>query len=696
MIDELVVTLGIDGSKFKTDATRAQADITRVSRDAVQSGKALEDSFARSQKATSATLKQGAEVGRQASVQFGRFRTEVAALFTTLATGFGIQKFVKDLANTEAATGRLAKNIGISTGELDAWQQAAARNGGTAEATGQSLLGLTQQFQQLSLGGMPESIKYFRALGVSISDANNDMRPMSDILLDLSDKFKNMSPQRANAFGAALGLDQGTITLLRQGRQAVEEYLAEARKIGAMSEEDAQAGIKFQQSLSKFEQSIRNLGLAIGNDLMPIFETYMDQVTAWLSSPEGKEFVTKEVHEDIQKFADGIKAIIEHFSEFKVVAEGIAAFMATRWIVSMTAGLGPVGLAVAGIAAGFLAIKTLMGDARTDPKDWAPDSPLWAGVTPENQLKYPNSPESRIRAGKEGENPNPFHWWNPGSWLNRPEHLANPFASGDMNNVQRGFLDTLAGPESGGRYDLKNGGSTFNDFSRFPDGIGPGGTTTASGRYQITKDTWSDLQKKYPGMLGDFSPKNQDAAAWLLARDRYAAGSGGADLEDDLRAGKNSKIARILGPTWPSLPGGSQSHQTQADFDAALARNTAGQFSASQGLKDAQNPLPGLLDRLKGAGSWLTAPMGVPADPKAAGGPHAALDPSLKWGAMGHAQRTALAANGNAAGSVDQSVEVHVAAIHVNGENADTVARNLGESLRKYAGLTGRVNTGLA
>lgn len=142
-----------------------------------------------------------------------------------------------------------------------------------------------------------------------------------------------------------------------------------------------------------------------------------------------------------------------------------------------------------------------------------------------------------------------------------------------MDPTKRGFLATLAGPESGGAYDIRNGGSRFSDYSHFPEGIGRGGTSTATGACQFTAETWKEEAARLG--LPDITPANQDKAAWDLAERRYRAQTG-RDLETDLKAGnRQAQIAAALGPTWPSLPGGSQSHQTLDQFDAALARNTA-------------------------------------------------------------------------------------------------------------------------
>ncbi len=78
-----------------------------------------------------------------------------------------------------------------------------------------------------------------------------------------------------------------------------------------------------------------------------------------------------------------------------------------------------------------------------------------------------------------------WHWLGGGSRKSNVDLTMDP--------TKRGFLETLAGPESHGRYDIKNGWSPtndnsrtrFSDFSQFPEGVAPGGTSTAAGKYQF-------------------------------------------------------------------------------------------------------------------------------------------------------------------------------------------------------------------
>lgn len=76
-------------------------------------------------------------------------------------------------------------------------------------------------------------------------------------------------------------------------------------------------------------------------------------------------------------------------------------------------------------------------------------------------------------------------------------------------------------------------------------GLGPGCVSTAAGKYQITKGTWTKLKSRLA--LRDFSPSSQDAAAIELLRESGA-----------LDAAQRGDVAAAVGKArriWASLPG---------------------------------------------------------------------------------------------------------------------------------------------
>jgi len=138
---------------------------------------------------------------------------------------------------------------------------------------------------------------------------------------------------------------------------------------------------------------------------------------------------------------------------------------------------------------------------------------------------------------------------------------------------QKALLNTIAKRESAGDYNVIYGGDTFSDYKDHPRrdvrikrGPNLGKTSSAAGKYQFISPTWDRIAKQYG--LKDFSPENQDKAAWFLANEEYAERTG-RNLNDDLKS-NDPKILAGIGPAlrkqWTSMPGGIEQTQSVNAF----------------------------------------------------------------------------------------------------------------------------------
>jgi len=166
--------------------------------------------------------------------------------------------------------------------------------------------------------------------------------------------------------------------------------------------------------------------------------------------------------------------------------------------------------------------------------------------------------------------------------------FTSPIVATNLKPHQKALLDTIASTESPG-YNVLYRNFGFDDFSRHPDvpvrilkGPNKGLVSRAAGRYQMLGRTWNEQKEKRN--LPDFSPENQDIAAWEYAKERYSIneldGERANDkLDDVLQSGNAERIARAgerLAQTWTSLPKGIEATTNKSRFVSEFRRNLAG------------------------------------------------------------------------------------------------------------------------
>lgn len=247
VIDSLFVELGIDASKFTKGQKEAIASFKKASEEARTRSKEIEAS------------------GQRASQFFSRLRTEAISLFGALAGANGIKDFVVGVTNSDAALGRLSRNIGVSVPTISRWQGVARIAGGSAEQMAASFTSLSDTFAGWKIGIVSPLVADLRAIstaGGTIIDVN---KGVEQSFLDLSANLQRIhaqDPARAGLLGRRLGVDPALFDILIRGPTAVKAMLAEVQKLGVVTEESANAAGHLQESWNKAAIAVERAGRA--------------------------------------------------------------------------------------------------------------------------------------------------------------------------------------------------------------------------------------------------------------------------------------------------------------------------------------------------------------------------------------------------------------------------------------------------
>lgn len=198
------MTLGLDSAAFEKGADRSIKKMDAVERAGFRTGRAIRGI---------GTIAAGAAVA-------------LAGMFTT--------KMIKDGLDYAASIGEVASQLGVTTRELQAYRYAATQVNLTQEEIEKGLAKLTLSIGKAGSGAKAESHS-FESLGISIRDAEGNIRPTGEVLLDLADRLQAIPDpaQRAAAAYAVLGRQgQKLIPLLEGGSAGLKQFAADADEAG--------------------------------------------------------------------------------------------------------------------------------------------------------------------------------------------------------------------------------------------------------------------------------------------------------------------------------------------------------------------------------------------------------------------------------------------------------------------------------
>ena len=270
---------------------------------------------------------------------------KAAGVMTVAVAGVSASLFA--MAKTTADSGdefqKMSARLGISSQALSEMKHA-------TELSGASLQTYEMGLRKLSKGaleadrGMATYKRTFDELGISVRDANGQMKDSDALFMEVVEGLNNVeSSTRKTALAQELLGRSGTmlLPLINAGADGIKEMREEAVALGiTFSEIDANESAEFVDAMLRVKGSVVGLKNTFGKELLPVFTTVMNDIS--------ESFIDFKEAGDLDVWAaDVAEGVITSFSEVAVFAVQLpVAFNATMvGIKTMTAG------AVAGLQA---------------------------------------------------------------------------------------------------------------------------------------------------------------------------------------------------------------------------------------------------------------------------------------------------------------------------------------------------------
>lgn len=222
----------------------------------------------------------------------------VAGAAAAAAAG-GVALAVRGALNAADDMSKVSQKIGIPIDELSRLKHA-------ADLSGVSFGSLQNGMKRLSANmfdaqkGVGEGAEAFKNLGVSVTGADGSLRSSSDIMADVSARFKEM-PDGAEKTALAMrifgkaGADM--IPMLNGGRDALRSMMDEADALGIVfDEKTGKSAEQFNDNISRINAAVSGLTVQLTASLAPTLEAISEKIIGWVRafqglSPETQKFI---------------------------------------------------------------------------------------------------------------------------------------------------------------------------------------------------------------------------------------------------------------------------------------------------------------------------------------------------------------------------------------------------------------------
>lgn len=265
---------------------------------------------------------------KRMAVVSGAINKALGVLTGGVAAG-GLAVLVKNSIESADRLGKVSQQLGISTERMSGYQYAAKLANVDSEALNKSLGFLAQNISNASLNVKSEAATAFKALGVSLKDAEGRARSVDAVFEDVATAFSRAgdSAAKVDIAKALFGKEgQKLIPLLNEGAKGFADMQAEAESLGiVISSKTAQQAAEFNDEMTRIGVGVQGAATGMASGLMPALQQVASGFQ--ITGKQGETFVhIGEIMGNVLKLLANGASIVG--AVFKIVGQRIGATFA--------------------------------------------------------------------------------------------------------------------------------------------------------------------------------------------------------------------------------------------------------------------------------------------------------------------------------------------------------------------------------
>lgn len=250
--------------------------------------------------------------GSRAGKAFKTATLAVAGVTTAVGgASTALYGVAKKSADASDRIDKMSQKLGLSREAYQELDFILSQSGASVDSLKAGIKTLTNQMTEAS-NGTEKSAGYFEELGVSVTDAEGNLRSQEDVLYDVMSALQGMDNQTEKAQLATKLLGRSgadLMPLLNSEAGSIEELKNKAHDLGlVMSDETVDAGVEFTDTLDQLQRSFSAITTKIGADVMPAVLSFVDYIIAHMPQIQSVlQTVFKAVQGVVKGFVNFVK-----------------------------------------------------------------------------------------------------------------------------------------------------------------------------------------------------------------------------------------------------------------------------------------------------------------------------------------------------------------------------------------------------